>query len=424
MFPLFLAENFLFENADTDSIRLIDFGLSKHFEHEGIKHHESVGTPYAVAPEIIKGEYDEKVDVWAIGVITYLLLCGESPFGGMDGESLVDVRQNILDGVLDFEPSYIWENVSDSAKNFVRSCLTVDPEKRPSASEIQKDEWFTLSASKVPQCDKTLDKKLVRNLMKFKDYSELQHVLLEIVSFTLCPDQILALKQEFGKIDTNGTGDITLEELKNVLLNQITDDSSELSRMSQRTTPSLTEDQVNGLFDSLRLDTSQTTIQYHKFISAGLSRRDYDDRNLKLAFSRLDRDDKGYITLADLNALLSSSTGEIDEMIVAMWTDGLKDVKCKDKDKIYFEDFQNLFMGHRASVISLASSNARESRWKSMRMSTMSILSALHMDSPDDTDDESSGLFPTSSGRKSISGAFCTKSRYDVHDPLPETEVA
>ena len=65
---------------------MIDFGLSKHFVHDGYKHNDAVGTPYTIAPETIKGEYDEKVDVWALGVITYLLLSGDPPFGGMDGE--------------------------------------------------------------------------------------------------------------------------------------------------------------------------------------------------------------------------------------------------------------------------------------------------------------------------------------------------
>ena len=63
---------------------MIDFGLSKHFEL-GESLVQKVGTPYTVAPEIIRGSYDEKCDLWALGVITYLLLCGETPFGGLDG---------------------------------------------------------------------------------------------------------------------------------------------------------------------------------------------------------------------------------------------------------------------------------------------------------------------------------------------------
>lgn len=92
-------ENFLFSTTSPDSeIKMIDFGLSKHFTH-GQQHNEAVGTPYTVAPEVLRGKYDEKCDVWAIGVITYLLLSGDPPFGGCGGpEPLTVVRQNILRG--------------------------------------------------------------------------------------------------------------------------------------------------------------------------------------------------------------------------------------------------------------------------------------------------------------------------------------
>ena len=76
-------ENFLFSSDRPDSeLKMIDFGLSKHFE-VGQHLYDKVGTPYTVAPEIIKGSYDEKSDLWALGVITYLLLSGETPFGGL-----------------------------------------------------------------------------------------------------------------------------------------------------------------------------------------------------------------------------------------------------------------------------------------------------------------------------------------------------
>ena len=107
-------ENFLFSTTSPDSeIKMIDFGLSKHFTH-GQQHNEAVGTPYTVAPEVLRGKYDEKCDVWAIGVITYLLLSGDPPFGGCGGpEPLTVVRQNILRGSV--RVSSILENVIPSS---------------------------------------------------------------------------------------------------------------------------------------------------------------------------------------------------------------------------------------------------------------------------------------------------------------------
>ena len=76
-------ENFLFSSKDpeTSELKMIDFGLSKHF-FQGEVQNEAVGTPYTVAPEVITGAYDERCDVWAIGVIAFLLLSGDPPFGG------------------------------------------------------------------------------------------------------------------------------------------------------------------------------------------------------------------------------------------------------------------------------------------------------------------------------------------------------
>jgi len=135
-------ENFLFTTKDSKStLKMIDFGLSKHFKYDDI-HCDKVGTPYTVAPEVIKGKYDEKCDVWGIGVIAYMLLCGDSPFGGCDQEgaekSLKEIRTNILSGTVQFEPADIWAEVGEEAKDFVRKLLTTDPSERPTAREVRR----------------------------------------------------------------------------------------------------------------------------------------------------------------------------------------------------------------------------------------------------------------------------------------------
>jgi len=334
-------ENFLFDDEVSDNIRLIDFGLSKHFVQDGDKHNDAVGTPYTIAPETIKGEYDEKVDVWALGVITYLLLSGDPPFGGMDGEALMTIRQNILDCNLVFEPPEIWDNVSETAKNFIRKLLTEDPNDRPSAMEAQRLEWLQKQGSMDPEQSTPLPTKLVTNLLEFKDYSNLHKILLEVVSFTLLPGQIKELKSEFEKIDRDGRGEITLDDLKEVLLHRVTQNTRD-SLIETTTTQTLTEEEVETIFDSLRLKKSHTTIRWHEFIAAGLSRADFDNRNLRLAFNRFDHDKKGYVTLEDITFLLRGNEGQIDTDIIEMWQDGMSWCKCDDQEKLYFADFQRV----------------------------------------------------------------------------------
>ena len=135
-------ENFLFAKPDSDSeLKMIDFGLSKHMKY-GEKEKDAVGTPYTVAPEVIRGLYTEKCDVWAIGVITFLLLTGDPPFGGCNGEPLRQVRRAILKGSYKFQPKKLWDNISDDAKDFIRNLLQVDPKERPSSRGLIYSPWL------------------------------------------------------------------------------------------------------------------------------------------------------------------------------------------------------------------------------------------------------------------------------------------
>lgn len=197
-------ENFLFSSTEIDSeLKMIDFGLSKHFQF-GEVHTESVGTPYTVAPEVIRGSYDERCDIWSMGVITYLLLCGDPPFGGCGGpESMETVRANILKGKFKFEPDDIWRPVSAAAKDFVSALLVVDPKQRPTARQAQKHPWLIEWAGKEKkEVDTELNPNVVKALVTFKEYSDMRKLLCEVLSFTLLPDQIRGLQKEFEKIDT------------------------------------------------------------------------------------------------------------------------------------------------------------------------------------------------------------------------------
>ena len=261
---------------------MIDFGLSKHFAYLGELQHDCVGTPYTVAPEVIRAQYDEKIDIWSLGVIVFLLLSGETPFGGVDGECLIDVRTNILEGKVCFDPS-IWSHVSDAGKAFVLRLLNPEASKRPTAKEAQLDNWLQTFGKKDTEEGEALSPKIVQALVDFRQYSDMRKVLCEVLSFTLLPEQIAELRKEFEKIDHNGDGEISLGELKQVLQEQ-----AEAGLLG-----ALTEDQVEEVFNALRFQKTEPTIQWHEFIAAGLSQCNFDERNLKLAFERLDYDRKG-----------------------------------------------------------------------------------------------------------------------------------
>uniref|UniRef100_G3PYL2 Serine/threonine-protein kinase DCLK2 n=1 Tax=Gasterosteus aculeatus aculeatus TaxID=481459 RepID=G3PYL2_GASAC len=134
-------ENLLvFEYPDgTKSLKLGDFGLATVVEGPL---YTVCGTPTYVAPEIIsESGYGLKVDVWAAGVITYILLCGFPPFRS-ENNLQEDLFEQILLGRLDF-PSPYWDNVTDSAKELIGKMLQVNAEARYTAQDILRHPWVT-----------------------------------------------------------------------------------------------------------------------------------------------------------------------------------------------------------------------------------------------------------------------------------------
>lgn len=83
--------------------------------------------------------HGKPVDVWAMGVITYFLLCGYTPF---DRDTQEEEAKAIMRGDYKFEPATYWANVSETARDFVRSCLTLDPHRRPTAEQLLSHKWL------------------------------------------------------------------------------------------------------------------------------------------------------------------------------------------------------------------------------------------------------------------------------------------
>ncbi|KAI1385925.1 calcium/calmodulin-dependent protein kinase type I [Hypoxylon trugodes] len=128
-------ENLLFRTPEDNADLLIaDFGLSRIMDEE--QFHvltTTCGTPGYMAPEIFKKTgHGKPVDIWAMGVITYFLLCGYTPF---DRDTDFEEMQAILNADYSFQPAEYWRGVSDHAKEFISRCLTVDPNKRMTAHE-------------------------------------------------------------------------------------------------------------------------------------------------------------------------------------------------------------------------------------------------------------------------------------------------
>jgi len=123
-------------DEQNEVIKIADFGFSKNFGEDKLK--TSCGSPGYVAPEVLTNEdYDNSVDMWSVGVIIYILLCGYPPFYADNAPALF---KKIMEVKYDFDdPS--WENISFAAKDLINHLLVKDASKRYTAKQCAQNAW-------------------------------------------------------------------------------------------------------------------------------------------------------------------------------------------------------------------------------------------------------------------------------------------
>jgi len=154
-------ENLLYHSSDEDSkIMISDFGLSK-MEDSGIMA-TACGTPGYVAPEVLAQKpYGKAVDVWSIGVISYILLCGYPPFYD---ENDANLFAQILKGEFEFDSPY-WDDISSEAKEFIRQLMCVDVDRRLSCESALQHAWIT-GAKSEKNIHASVSEQLKKNFAK------------------------------------------------------------------------------------------------------------------------------------------------------------------------------------------------------------------------------------------------------------------
>ncbi|KAK8671509.1 hypothetical protein V6N13_038103 [Hibiscus sabdariffa] len=271
-------ENFLFVNQQEDSLlKAIDFGLSIFFK-PGERFTDVVGSPYYVAPEVLRKRYGPEADVWSAGVILYILLSGVPPFWA---ENEQGIFEEVLHGDLDFD-SDPWPSISESAKDLVRRMLIRDPRKRLTAHEVLCHPWIQIDGV-AP--DKPLDSAVLSRMKQFSAMNKLKKMALRVIAESLSEEEIAGLKEMFKMIDTDNSGQITFEELKVGL---------------KRVGANLKESEIYDLMQAADVDNSGT-IDYGEFVAATLHLNKIErEDHLFAAFSYFDKDGSGYITPDEL----------------------------------------------------------------------------------------------------------------------------
>ncbi|XP_065836812.1 calcium/calmodulin-dependent protein kinase type IV-like [Oscarella lobularis] len=147
-------ENLLVKNPQEEDVKLADFGLSK-ISGKDVTMQTVCGTPGYVAPEVLLGKtYGKPVDMWAVGVICYILLCGFEPFYSDSGDA--EMYSRILKCDYEFLSPY-WDENSLNAKDLISKLLVLDPQKRMTAKDALKHPWVQGQAAKGDNMPKTLE---------------------------------------------------------------------------------------------------------------------------------------------------------------------------------------------------------------------------------------------------------------------------
>lgn len=134
-------ENILFESKDADSpIKVIDFGLARKHMYGEPPMSTLLGTPYYIAPEVLRKRYTKSCDLWSVGVIAYILLCGYPPFNGGDNN---ETHRSVLQGRYCF-PSKDWNGTSQESRDFIRQLLRMDPNKRMTVDQALNHPWIRM----------------------------------------------------------------------------------------------------------------------------------------------------------------------------------------------------------------------------------------------------------------------------------------
>ncbi|KAK9107795.1 hypothetical protein Scep_017546 [Stephania cephalantha] len=337
-------ENFLFANKRENSpLKAIDFGLSVFF-HPGERFSEIVGSPYYMAPEVLKRNYGPEVDIWSSGVILYILLCGVPPFWA---ETEQGVAQAILKGVIDFQRDP-WPMVSESAKSLVRQMLEPNPRKRLTAQQVLDHPWLqnAKKAPNVPLGD------IVRTRLKqFSVMNRFKKKAMRVIAEHLSVEEVEIIRDMFKLMDTDNNGKITYEELRAGL---------------QKVGSQLAEPEMKMIMEVADVDGSGA-LDYGEFVAVIIHlQRMENDEHFRRAFMFFDIDGSGYIERDELQAALMDESGQVE---VEVLNDIIREVDTDKDGRISYEEF--VAMMKAGTDWRKASRHYSRERFKSLSLNLM-----------------------------------------------------
>ena len=321
------------ENDDSKkfyTIKIIDFGTAKKFSKTKSES-KLVGTSYYIAPEVLKGKYNEKCDIWSIGVLLYMFIVGKPPFNGLANK---EVFENIRNGKLN-NNNPRFKAASSEVKDLIRKLLDVHVENRLSAKEALEHKWFDKHKSIFPQnnLDPEFIKVHVDNLLNYSIKTKFQQMILAFIVHNIDENmqEVIEIEKIFRLFNTDHSGNLTKEQLLEGLKNIYKDNQLEHF--------------IDDLFEVLHC-TQTNYIQYEEFLLACLDKKKLlSDNVLLYAFSFIAKNKNGSITLDKLLKAFVGQSGKIDAVDVNSFRAVFDECCYSKKEKVLsFREFKEIMV--------------------------------------------------------------------------------
>ena len=312
-------DNVILEEIEESlQVKIVDFGAATFFEVRRPTH-GSHGTLYYTAPEVLGEGYDEKCDVWSCGVMMYVLLCGKLPFEGTTDELVIEKIRAHTYSVT----GGVWNSISPEAVELLKAIFT-NASARISAKETLQHPWFAKHCPNS-QLPKQVLADSLQNIRAFRSATTLKDAVLTFITTqTLSSKDTRDMREVFARIDTNGDGKISKEELVTVYSELMSDtEAKEIVDLIMREV----DTDGSGFMD------------YTEFLKAGMDQKQLlSMKNLERAFSLFDRDGSGTISIAEIRKVLASGSEE-DESI---WASILSEADENGDGEIDVKEFEAL----------------------------------------------------------------------------------